>query len=357
GTLLGAGEKEFSGSASTHTEVHNLYGLMMAKACYEGLQRHRSSERSFVLTRSGYAGVQRWSSVWMGDNQSLWEHLEMSLPMLCNMGLSGVGFVGCDIGGFAGNATAELFARWMQVGMLYPLMRGHSAMSTARHEPWVFGDRVENICREYINLRYQLLPYIYSLFWEAATTGAPILRPLLYHFPNDLKTYSLYDQVLLGASLMAAPIYRPGVEHRAVYLPAGTWYDWWSGDRYEGPIHILAHAPLERMPLYVRGGAIIPMQPVRQYVDQAPLDEIRLRIWPGNNEYQLFEDDGQTNEYLDKKFSLASISVFTNSDQTVVEIGARMGEWTPPPREVIVELFGVGEQRFQDDGKRHTLQF
>ncbi|AUB38219.1 malZ, alpha-glucosidase [Nostoc flagelliforme CCNUN1] len=352
----GAGEKEFSVSP-THTEVHNLYGLMMAKACYEGLQRHRGSERSFVLTRSGYAGVQRWSSVWMGDNQSLWEHLEMSLPMLCNMGLSGVGFVGCDIGGFAGNATAELFARWMQVGMLYPLMRGHSAMSTARHEPWVFGDRVENICREYINLRYQLLPYIYSLFWEAATTGAPILRPLLYHFPNDLKTYSLYDQVLLGASLMAAPIYRPGVEHRAVYLPAGTWYDWWSGDRYEGPIHILAHAPLERMPLYVRGGAIVPMQPVRQYVDQAPLDEIRLRIWPGNNEYQLFEDDGQTNEYLDKKFSLSTISVFAESNQTVVEIGARVGEWTPPPREVIVELVGVGEQRFQDDGKRHTLQF
>ncbi|MCC5607458.1 glycoside hydrolase family 31 protein [Nostoc sp. CHAB 5834] len=341
----------------THTEVHNLYGLMMAKACYEGLQRHRGSERSFVLTRSGYAGVQRWSSVWMGDNQSLWEHLEMSLPMLCNMGLSGVGFVGCDIGGFAGNATAELFARWMQVGMLYPLMRGHSAMSTARHEPWVFGDRVENICREYINLRYQLLPYIYSLFWEAVTTGAPILRPLLYHFPNDLKTYSLYDQVLLGASLMAAPIYRPGVEHRSVYLPAGTWYDWWSGDRYEGPIHILAYAPLERMPLYVRGGAIVPMQPVRQYVDQAPLNEIRLRIWPGNNKYQLFEDDGQTNEYLDKKFSLASISVFTNSNQTVVEIGARVGEWTPPLREVIVELVGVGEQRFQDDGKRHTLQF
>jgi alpha-glucosidase len=341
----------------THTEVHNLYGLMMAKACYEGLKRHRSSERSFVLTRSGYAGVQRWSSVWMGDNQSLWEHLEMSLPMLCNMGLSGVGFVGCDIGGFAGNATAELFARWMQIGMLYPLMRGHSAMSTARHEPWVFGDRVENICREYINLRYQLLPYIYSLFGEAATTGAPILRPLLYHFPNDPKTYTLYDQVLLGASLMAAPIYRPGVEHRSVYLPAGIWYDWWSGDRYEGPIHILAHAPLERMPLYVCGGAIIPMQPVRQYVDQTPLEEIRLRIWPGNNEYQLFEDDGQTNEDRDKNFSLASISVFTESNQTVVKIGARMGKWTPPVREVIVELVGVGEQSYQDDGNEHTLQF
>ncbi len=131
---------------ATHAEVHNLYGLNMAKASYEGLEKHRPNQRSFVLTRSGYAGVQRWSSVWMGDNQSLWEHLEMSLPMLCNMGLSGVAFVGCDVGGFAGNATAELFARWIQVGMLYPFMRGHSAMTTAQHEPWVFGLRTENIC-------------------------------------------------------------------------------------------------------------------------------------------------------------------------------------------------------------------
>ncbi|HBE52817.1 MAG TPA: alpha-glucosidase, partial [Cyanobacteria bacterium UBA11369] len=123
--------------STTHAEVHNVYGLMMAKASYEGMLRQRPGERSFILTRSGFAGVQRYSSVWMGDNQSLWDHLEMSLPMLCNMGLSGVAFVGCDVGGFAGNATAELFARWMQQAILYPLMRGHSAMTTARHEPWV----------------------------------------------------------------------------------------------------------------------------------------------------------------------------------------------------------------------------
>ncbi|MHC5720574.1 MAG: DUF5110 domain-containing protein, partial [Nostoc sp.] len=122
--------------------------------------------------------------------------------------------------------------------------------------------------------------------------------------------------------------------------------------RYEGPIYILAHAPLERMPLYVRSGAIVPMQPVSQYVDQAPLDEIRLRIWPGNNKYQLFEDDGHTNEYQDQEFSLTNISVFTDKNQTVVEIEARVGEWTPSPRQVIVELVGIGEQRFHDDGKQ-----
>jgi alpha-glucosidase len=342
---------------ATHAEVHNLYGLSMARASAEGLQRLRPNERSFVLTRSGFAGVQRWSSVWMGDNQSLWEHLEMSLPMLCNMGLSGVAFVGCDIGGFAGNATAELFARWMQVGMLYPLMRGHSAMSTARHEPWVFGERTEKICREYINLRYQLLPYIYTLFWEAATTGAPILRPLLYHFPNDPTTYTLYDQVLLGPSLMAAPIYRPGIEHRAVYLPEGTWYDWWTGESYSGPVHVLAHAPLEKMPFYVRAGAIIPMQPVMQYVDEHPLEQLRLRVFPGTGEFTLYEDDGHTFEYQKEAFSTTNYRVSSDGEQTIVEIGAREGEWTPSPREVIVELVGVGEQQFQDDGKPRTLKF
>lgn len=355
----GEGREETTRSSqqrTTHTEVHNLYGLSMARASAEGLRRLRSNERSFVLTRSGFAGVQRWSSVWMGDNQSLWDHLEMSLPMLCNMGLSGVAFVGCDIGGFAGNATAELFARWMQVGMLYPLMRGHSAMSTARHEPWVFGERTEKICREYINLRYQLLPYIYTLFWEAATTGAPILRPLLYHYPNDPTTYALYDQVLLGSSLMAAPIYRPGIEHRAVYLPEGTWYDWWTGESYAGSVHILAHAPLEKMPLYVRAGAIIPMQPVMQYVDEHPLNQLRLRIFPDNGEFTFYEDDGHTFEYQ-KQAATTKYRVFADGEHIIVEIGAREGLWTPPLREVIVEVVGVGEQQFQDDGQQRTLKF
>ncbi|MBD2102435.1 glycoside hydrolase family 31 protein [Leptolyngbya sp. FACHB-261] len=346
-----------SDEQATHAEVHNLYGQMMARAAREGLNRLRPSERSFVLTRAGYAGIQRWSAVWMGDNQSQWDHLEMSLPMLSNMGLSGVAFVGCDIGGFAGNATAEMFARWMQVGLLYPFMRGHSAMSSAQHEPWVFGEAVERICREYIELRYRLLPYIYTLCWEAATTGAPILRPLLYHFPNDVKTYALYDQVLLGPWLMAAPVYRPGVECRAVYLPKGTWTDWWSGERYEGPTHILAQAPLERLPLYVRAGAILPMAPVMQYTDERPLDELTLRIWPGTAEWTFYEDDGHSFDYQNGAYATTTYRVYTDGSQTTVEIGAREGQWTPAQREITVELVGVGEQRFTDDGTARRLSF
>ncbi|MDX2240960.1 MAG: glycoside hydrolase family 31 protein [Leptolyngbyaceae cyanobacterium bins.302] len=331
---------------TTHAEAHNLYGSCMAQASYEALKQLRPQERSFVLTRSGFAGIQRWSSVWMGDNQSLWEHLELSLPMLCNMGLSGVPFVGCDIGGFAGNATAELFARWMQVGMLYPLMRGHSAMTTARHEPWVFGDRVERICREYIELRYQLLPYLYSLFWEASTIGAPVLRPLLYHYPNDPHTYALCDQVLLGESLMAAPVCRPGVEYRAVYLPEGVWYDWWTQERYEGATHILAHAPLERMPLYVKAGALIPMQPVMQYVDEHPVTTLTLKVAPGNGEWTLYEDDGHSFEYQTGAWSTTTFRSRQSGDTITVEIAAQQGTWTPPERTIEVELLQPSGRSF-----------
>ncbi|MDX2096420.1 MAG: glycoside hydrolase family 31 protein [Leptolyngbyaceae cyanobacterium bins.59] len=350
---------------TTHAEVHNLYGLSMARASYEALERLRPGERSFVLTRSGFAGVQRWSSVWMGDNQSLWEHLEMSLPMLCNMGLSGVAFVGCDIGGFAGNATAELFARWMQVGMLYPLMRGHSAMSTARHEPWVFGDWVENICREYIELRYRLMPYLYTLFWEAHQTGAPILRPLLYHFPNDPKTYNLADQVMLGPFLMAAPILRPGVEHRAVYLPEGCWFDWWSGEVYDGPVHILARAPLERMPLYVRSGSIIPMAQVMQHIGEQANHDLTLRIWPGQGEWTLYEDDGQTDRYREGNWATTHFHLQSSSEGTLFSMGAKQhGKQQPQesfqPRQITIERWDTASvittHSFVDEGKGYQIK-
>ncbi|MBF2073594.1 MAG: DUF4968 domain-containing protein [Synechococcales cyanobacterium C42_A2020_086] len=340
-----------------HAETHNLYGMMMARAAAEGLERLRPQTRSFVLTRAGFAGIQRWSAVWTGDNHSRWEYLEMSLPMLCNLGLSGVAFVGADIGGFAGNATAELFARWIQVGMLYPLMRAHSIIGSMRHEPWVFGEHVEQICRQYIELRYQLLPYLYTLFWEAATTGAPILRPLLYHFPNDPHTSQLFDQVMLGPSLMAAPVCRPGIECRSVYLPEGTWYDWWTREKHEGGQHILASAPLDRMPLYVKAGAVIPLAPVMQHVEELPLKVLRIKIWSGNGEWTLYEDDGDSFEYRDGAWATTTYRVALEGSQTIVCIDERSGQWMPPPRTVIVEVVGLGEQSFEDDGSARQLVF
>jgi alpha-glucosidase len=327
-----------------HAEVHNLYGYGMARASYEGLRRSGNDRRPFVLTRSGYAGIQRWSACWTGDNSSWWEHLELAMPQLMNLGLSGVPFVGTDIGGFFGNATGELFARWMQFGVLTPFCRGHSITGSELHEPWVFGPRVENICREFLRLRYRLLPYLYTLFWEASQRGIPVLRPLLYHFPNDPTTYQLHDQVLLGSQLMAAPIYHPGREHRHVYLPAGTWYDWWNEELHTGPVHLLAHAPLERMPLYIRAGAIIPSGPDMDYTGERPLDPLTLDLYPGDGTFTLYEDDGQSFQYELGQFSTTSYVLRRMADQLVLEIGAREGEFIPPARRLVIRVHAVGEQ-------------
>ncbi len=332
------------GERTTHAEVHNLYGYGMARASYEGLRRHGSKERPFVLTRSGFAGVQQWSACWMGDNSSWWEHLEMAMPQLMNMGLSGVPFVGTDIGGFNGNATGELFARWMQFGVLSPFCRGHSTIGTERHEPWSFGPHVEAICREFLLLRYRLLPYLYTLFWEAAQRGTPVLRPLLYHFPDDPATYQLHDQVLLGPSLMAAPIYLPGREHRHVYLPTGAWYDWWTEELITGPTHLLAHEPLERMPLYVRAGAIIPNGPDLRYTDELPLDPLTLNLYPGNGAFTLYEDDGHSFEYEHGQFSTTSYTLQQMGDRLVFSIGAREGAYIPPMRRFLIVVHAVDEQ-------------
>ena len=247
--------------------------------------------------------------------------------------------------------------------MLYPLMRGHSALNTARHEPWVFGDRVERICRDYIELRYQLLPYLYSLFWESATTGSPILRPLLYHFPNEPQTYQINDQVMLGPSLMAAPVYRPGVQCRAVYLPSGVWYNWWTGEQHQGPGYILADAPLERMPLFVPAGAIIPMGPVMQYTDERPLDALTVKVWPVtgletlHKSFVLYEDDGHSLDYETGSQGMTTYTLQQSARELVFNISARTGNWTPPPREVVIEVLGFGEQRFIDDGGDRQLRF
>jgi alpha-glucosidase len=184
------------------------------------------------------------------------------------------------------------------------------------------------------------------------------MAPLMYCYPKDRKTYQLHDQVMLGEWLMAAPVCRPGVEYRAVYFPEGVWYDWRTGDRYEGPSHILAPAPLELMPIYVRGGAIIPMVQVVQYVGESRTDELRLKVWPGSGEFTLYEDDGISRDYQSNQlWAKTTYRVGQDADNIVVEIEGRRGNWNPGQRSIVVEVVGVGEQRFSDDGTALTLVF
>ncbi|MEF2966026.1 TIM-barrel domain-containing protein [Paenibacillus sp. M1] len=315
------------GRPITHEAWHNMYGLGMSKATYEGMQRLLNGERPFVLTRAGYAGIQRFAAVWTGDNRSFWEHMAMFMPMSMNLGFSGIAFCGSDIGGFEHSASGELLARWTQMGAFSPLCRNHSAHKTLYQEPWRFGAEVEDICREYISLRYRLLPYLYAYFREATLTGLPILRSLALEYPDDPETYLLSDQFLFGRDLLIAPIYRPGTAHRVVYLPQGVWYDYWTGERHEGGRHIMVHAPLDTLPIFVRGGAVIPETGRAQHTTDAGWSDLTLNYYSlgqslresVKNEFQLYEDDGVSENY--KQGSYNELRCFAEESEDSLHFG------------------------------------
>jgi alpha-glucosidase len=313
----------------------------MARATREGLTRARPDRRPFVITRSGFAGLQRHALQWTGDNSSWWEHLWMALPQLQNLGLSGVAFCGVDVGGFFGDATPELLARWTEFGVLQPFCRNHAHQDAAPQEPWRFGEPWESVCRDMIALRMRLLPYLYGLFEESSRTGAPVLRPLLFEHPDDPVTYTCDDEFLLGDALLAAPITRPGVEHRHVYLPAGSWMHWWTGERVDGPAHVLAHAPLGRPALYARANAPIPLWPVLQHTGEGPGDPLTLRVAcaPGADpvEREIYEDAGEG--YGDA--ARTTVRCAAQDGSVRVELGGRRGSYVPPRKTLQVEVHGM----------------
>jgi alpha-glucosidase len=317
-----------------HKDVHNAYGFRMNQTTYEAWKRLRPARRPFILTRSGAQGIQRYAAVWMGDNHSWWEHIIQHMTTCTGMGLSGVPFVGCDIGGFSANPNGELVARWIQLGAFTPFFRMHAAAGTRDQEPWSFGPEVEAICREYIKLRYRLLPFFYTLFEEAHRTGQPIMRPLVLEHQDDEATYGLSDQVLIGRDLLVAPITQPGLRARAVYLPEGVWYDYWTGKRYDGKQYVVAQAPLEQLPLFVRAGAILPMGPEMQHTGAAPMETLTLRIFPGDGEFVLYEDAGEGYDYTAGQSARTRITVRGNR----VEVGRPEGGFTPTWKRVEIQV-------------------
>jgi alpha-glucosidase len=251
------------------------------------------------LSRAGFAGIQRVAAQWLGDNYSDWEHLHMSLPMATGLGLSGQPFIGADIPGFAGTPNPEMAVRWFQYGTLTPFSRCHAIMGEPDQYPWSFGTSVERIVRESLELRYKLLPYLYAKFWDAHETGAPIQRPLLFDFQHDPTARETDDQFLLGDALMVAPVMKPGQTARSVYLPKGTWYDWYTSVLHAGESYVTADAPLERIPLFARGGSVIAthakaLQSTAEH--QATELELQLFVPSEDGEFRstLHEDDGKT---------------------------------------------------------------
>ena len=314
---------DLDGRSGDHREAHNVYGMQMVRATVEGLKRLRPDERPVCITRSGWAGVQRYALGWTGDNESKWDTLWLTMPMVMNLGLCGLAHTGPDIGGFNGVASGELFTRWLQMGVFFPLMRAHTNFHSPDQEPWSWGEPYLSINRRFIELRYRLLPYLYTAFWQCHQTGAPIVRPLMWAYQDDEATHTLDDQFLCGDNLLVAPLIAADADRRTVYLPAGTWYDFWSDEPIVGPAHISVEASLERIPVFVRAGAMIPMGPAMSYVDEQPVERLELHVYPaaGSGQALLYEDDGESNAFQEGEYRLTRFTLIaTGISPTALEI-------------------------------------
>jgi alpha-glucosidase len=289
----------FEHGRTEHGRFHNEYAMLMAMGTVEGLRAAMPNLRTFVLSRAGSAGIQRYAANWMGDNRSTWDLLWLSLPMAMGLGISGQPFVGADIGGFAEHSEGELLARWYQCAAFTPFFRNHNSAGSKDQYPWSYGAAVETICREAISERYRLMPYLYACFMEAAETGAPVQRPLIFDHQDEGATRNLDDEFLLGRHLLVAPVVAKGQTARHLYLPQGTWRDWWTGELVQGGRHLLVPTPLERIPVFARGGAVIPLWTGAPQTTQGHFpEEIVLNVIvpteEGTTTSLLHEDDGLT---------------------------------------------------------------
>jgi alpha-glucosidase len=303
----------FGHGAFSHGVYHNGYAMMMAMGTYQGLRKAMPDTRPFILSRAGSAGIQRFAANWLGDNMSRWEHLAMSIPMSLGLGLSGQAFVGADIGGFGENCEPELLVRWFQAACLSPFCRNHNDAGGVDQYPWSFGPEIESHCKAALSLRYMLMPYLYTAFVEASQTGMPVMRPMLIMDPGDPLLRLPGDQYMLGPDLIVAPVVVKGAARRSVTLPEGEWFDWWNGSSASGR-RVDADAPLSRVPIYVRAGAVIPMWPEvpATTMDYHP-ESTDLRVFlpssDGITVSRLVEDDGtsfafERGERLETTFTL-----------------------------------------------------
>jgi alpha-glucosidase len=326
--------------AGLHHELHNLYGTQMGQASREALDTFRLQKRQLSIVRAAAAGGQRWVSGWTGDNHSTWDDLHMSIITTLQMGLSGIAFTGADIGGFGHNTTAELLTRWTQAGALLPFFRNHSASDTIRQEPWSFDEPYETIIREAINLRYRLMPYLYTAFAQNSFMGAPIVRPLFMAEPNNPHLRNIDDCYLLGDKLLVAPIMKAGSIRRTVYLPEGDWYDFHSNERYQGGMLINVEAPLSKLPLFVRSGTVLPMWPVMQYQNETSLHTLSLRIYADSGETTLYEDAGEGLDYQNGDFRWTRFRCEESTNSLVLERHVE-GRFVPSYQQIELQLVGA----------------
>lgn len=333
---------DFDGNPCSHRKAHNVYGMQMARATFKGVKKYNSGQRPLVITRSAYSGAQRYASAWTGDNIASWEHLWIATMQCQRMSTSGFSFVGSDIGGFIDHPTPELFVRWMQLAVFHPFFRTHSSGDHGEQEPWSFGEAALKIVRTYIELRYTLLPYIYTAFHQYVNEFTPMLKPISMFDQSDQDTLYRVDEFLMGDHILVCPVLEPNAKSRYVYLPKGKWYNYWTNKVFEGGKEILAEAPLEQIPLYIREGAVIPFYPVMQYVGEKPVDQLTIKVYYGGeslNSY-LYEDSGDGYDYEKGIYNRKKFK--TQSTPTSFKMSLKTnGHYEPSYSTYKVVLFGL----------------
>ncbi len=291
-------EVEFPSDSAMHyhEEVHNLYGEYMTRAIAKAFEEE--NKRPIVITRAAFATTSPFTTTWNGDNQSLWSHLEASLPQVMTMNICNFAVNGVDIGGFGNETTKELLIRWMEANMFSLFLRNHSALHTRKQEPYAFDDETLQIYKKMLVLRYEFLPYLYDLLENAHTTGIPAQRPLFFNYPADERTKQINDEVMIGDTILFAPVTQQGKTSRAVYLPEGKWIHYFTKEEYEGGKEYLIDMPLDSTGIFIKAGAIIPMYKNLLHIDNQKLDTLYLYVEKdGDSEYMHYEDDGETLNY------------------------------------------------------------
>lgn len=298
-----------------HKEFHNRYGFEMSRCSKEAQEELHPNERGFSMTRATYAGGQRYSSVWTGDNMSLWSQMRMSISMNANLGISGFSFVGNDVSGFGLDSSEELFIRWMEMGPFIPIFRNHSNMYTRRQEPWAFGPRAEKIAKKSIELRYELLPYIYDLYYISHKEGLPIFRPMIMEYEKDMNLLNMREQFMLGENMIVAPVLYEGERSKTLYLPKGSWFNYFTMEKLQGGKWYKLPCELDEILVFVKEGAIIPTYNKKfRNVKERP-NNILLKVFGENAKGFHYNDDGHSMEYLEGKYTYMDIKVVYGKEE------------------------------------------
>jgi len=365
-------EPGFVKRTARHAEVHNIYGMENSRATFEGARKLNPNERPFVLTRATFAGGQRYAATWTGDNSSTWNHLRLTTPMLENLGLSGFALSGADVGGFAGTPERDLLTRWFEISSFQPIDRDHAEKWTGDHEPWAGGPEAETIRRRFIEERYRLMPYLYTLAEESSRTGLPIERPLFLEFPDATRDRHPIDvdlpaaaEFLFGPDILVAPPPFPDkLDSYVIEFPSAEWYDYWTGERVlkpapadpepnapDSPLDAIPltawiHPDLASLPVYVRGGAILPIAPLVQNTNEVPQGPLTLRVYAGNDcAGHLYLDDGKSYAYLKGVSLRMDFHCEMTANRLRVDIGKHEGFYHAWWQQIRVEVYGASNTK------------